>query len=477
MMLLKYLITTLILILCFSFYKGQAQKAWTLQECIIYALDNNIQIKRQELQSELAKNNYNQSRYQVLPNLNAGGSHNWNFGRNVDRYTNEITNTTVVSDNVSIQSSVTLFSGFQILNTIQQNRYLMEKSLQDYSKAKNDMCLQIATVFLQILFSEEALTIAESQLEVTSLQVEKTKKLVDVGNKAKGELMQIQAQEASEKYNVITARNNLKIANLTLAQLLELKNDNDFKISRPDSIHFDYKNVVATVDDIYKEAEAKLPEIKTTEYDQKISETALAIARGQRSPTLTLSGSYGSGYSNARQRTDSLGNTISTVGYVNGDLNMPVLFPTQIPYSGKYPFFSQLKDNAYKTLSISLSVPIFNNFVVNKNINNANIRLKDASYGLEQSKKNLYKEIQTAHADAQAAIEKYNAANEAIAYNEESFKYTQQKFDVGLVSSVDYNVAKNSLTKAKSDLIQAKYEYIFKIKVLDFYRGIAITLD
>jgi outer membrane protein len=461
----------------FTTGSGLAQKNWTLEECIKYALDNNLQIKRQELQSEVNKNNFQQSKYQILPNLNGSATHGWNFGHNTDRITNQVYTTTVMSDNLGLQSSVTLFSGFQILNTVKQNRYLMEKSLQDFERAKNDISLQIATAFLQILFSEEALNIAKSQLDVTALQLEKTKRLVEVGDKARGDLLQIQAQEASEKYNVVNAKNNLKIANLTLAQLLELKNAEDFKISRPDSVPINYNNILTSVDDIYKEAEAKLPNIKSAEYDLKSSEKGLDIARGKLYPTLTLTGSIGTGYSDVNKQTDSISSGTATLGYVNGDPTLPVTNVYQKFYYGNYPFYNQLKDNNYKAIGFTLTVPIFNNFQAQYYIKNSKLKVKDSEYSLEQSKKSLYAEIQKAHADAVAALERYNSANEAVISNEESFKYTQQKFDVGLVNSVDFNVAKNDLTKAKSDLIQAKYEYLFKIKVLDFYRGMPITLN
>jgi outer membrane protein len=440
--------------LCFAAHPGKAQKIWTLEDCIKYALDNNIQIKRQELQTELTKNNLQQSKYQVLPNLNGFASHKWNFGRNINPITNQIINTTTMFDNFGLESSITLFNGFQTLNSIQQNRYLQEKSLQDFKRAQNDISLQIATSFLQILFSEEALNIAQSQLDVTTLQLEKTQKLVEVGNKARGDLLQIQAQAANEKFNVVNAKNNLNIANLTLIQLLEIKTLDSFKTARPDSVTMNYNNALMSVDDIYKEAEARLPQIKSAEFDLKSAEKGLDISRGQRYPTLTLSGSIGTGYSDANKMIDSV---------------------THLP-SSTYPFFTQLKNNSNQAIGFNLSVPIFNNFRTHYNISNSKIRVKDSQYSLEQSKKALYAEIQKAHADAIAALERFNSANEAVVSNEESFKYMQQKFDVGLVNSVDFSIAKNNLTKAKSDLIQAKYEYIFKIKVLDFYRGIPITL-
>lgn len=451
-------------------------KEWTLEDCVKYALDNNIQIKRVGLQSDVARNNYQQSKFQALPNLNGGGSYNLNYGRNVDRYTNEIVNTNVISDNFYVQSSINLFSGFQTINSIQQNRFLLDASLQSLEKAKNDISIQIATVFLQVLSGEEALDIAKNQFEVTHLQLEKTKKLVEVGNKARGDLLGMQAQEANDKYNITIANNNLKIAYITLVQLLELKSVDDFKIKIPDSIAIDHSNVLATVDDIYKEAEAKLPEIKSAQSQLRSYEKGLAVTRGQLYPTLSLAGTISTGYSNARQKTIGYNNVTNTLGFVNDDPSLPVYYHSVSPVGGNYPFFSQLKDNQGKSISLSLSVPIFNQFQVRKSVKNAKIRVHDGDYSLQQAKKGLYAEIQKAHTNAMAAFDQYNSANEAVIANEEAFKYNQQKYDVGMISSVDFNIVKNDLTKAKSNFIQAKYDYIFKIKVLDFYRGVQIVL-
>jgi outer membrane protein len=466
-----------ILIIVFAFISFvNGQKQWTLEECIKYALENNIQIKRQELQTKIAKNDYKQSEMQRLPDLNGNVSHNWNFGRNVDQFTNEIQTSNVMSDNFAIQSSVTLFSGFQIKNSIEQNKYLYEKSLKDLDKAKNDISLQIATIYLQILFNNEALEIAQSQLDVTKLQLEKTKRLYDVGNKPKGDYLQMQTQEASEKYNVITAKNNLAISYLTLKQILEMDTVSDFVIYRPDSINVTNVNILTSIDDTYDTALSNLPEIKSAELNLKSSEKGLDIARGEYYPKISLSASYFTGYSNARQKLISSSPGSQTIGYVNNDPSLPVLTDIMNIEMGTYPFFEQLKDNNSKAISFGLSIPIFNRFQTRKNVNNAKIRVLDSKYNVDQSKKTLFREIQTAHTEATAAFERFNASNEAVISNTESFKYIQQKYDVGMVSIVDYNIAKNDLIKAKSNFIQAKYEYVFKLKVLDFYKGLPIIL-
>lgn len=433
-------------IVMLSFVNGQKQ--WTLEECITYALENNIQIKRQELQTQLDKKEYQQSKYNMAPYIGASADHTWSSGRSFNTFTGNIVNSSEMSDQFTFSGNVTLFNGFQIKNTIAQNNYILNKSLQDYQKAKNDVSLRIATVFLQILFNQEALGIAENQLEVTHLQVEKTGRLVEAGNKPKGELLQIQAQEANEKYNVINAKNNLSITYLTLVQLLELSSTEGFEIKSPDSITISNLNVLSSINDIYAQAEGNLPEVKSAEFNLKSSEKGLAIARGQFYPRLGLSAGYSTGYSNTYKK----------------------------PNNESYPFFEQISDNNYNYISFGLTVPIFNKLQTRTNVSKAKIRVLDANYSLNQTKKNLYQEIQKAHTDAIAAFERYNSANEAVLFNEESFKYIQQKFDLGIVSSVDFNIAKSDLIKAKSNFIQAKYEYVFKLKVLDFYKGLPIIL-
>lgn len=421
---------------------SEAQKTWTLEECIKYALDNNIQIKRQEIQTEISKNNFNQSKYSILPNLQAGGTRNWGFGLHVNPYTNQLTDDLVVTDNYYIQSTVMLFNGFQQINTIEQNRYLLDKSLQDFEKAKNDITLLIATAYLQILSDEENLVVTKQQVELSHQQTEKMLKLFEVGSNSKGDLLVMQASEANDKYNYVTAKNNLNISYLTLSQLLELKSPEGFNIFNPDSISINIVDLPNTVDDVYKEAVAKLPEIKSAEFDLLNNQKGLTITRGQLSPQVSLSGDYTTGYAN------------------------------DIPLS----YGTQLSDQKYKSVWLSINIPIFNRFQTRTNISNAKLKIADSQYNLEQTKKVLYKEIQNAYTDAVAALEKYNSSNESVNSNSEAFKYSQQKYDVGLMNAVDYNLAKTNLIKAKSDLIQAKYEYIFKTKILDFYRGLPIVL-
>lgn len=447
-----------------NIFQVQAQdKQWSIQNCIDYAFENNITIKQQKLNAEYSENEYLRSKVQILPNLNGNASHNYNFGRSVDPYTNQFSEENVMSDNFSLSSSVTIFNGLQNLNTIKKNKYNLMANLEDVEKAKNDIALNIAAAYLQILLNEELLGVAQDQLGISQLQVERTKKLVDAGSLAKGSLLEIESQAAFEGLQVVNRQNQLDFSYLSIVQLLDIDSVGGFVIEQPQIEEPEKENYIPSINQVYLESSQTLPQIKSAEYNLKSSEKDLAIAKGTRSPRLTLSGGYGTGYSDAREKYVLDG----TINPATGSPNFT---------SVNYAFKDQLKDNGSKSLAFGLSIPIFNGWQTNTAISNAKISVLNSEYTLELTKNQLYKEIQQAHADAKAALNKYIATKKSVTFMEESFRYTQQKFDVGMVNSVDYNVAKNQLLKVKSDLLQAKYEYVFKLKILDFYRGNPIKL-
>lgn len=455
---------------------SSAQEKWTLEKCIDYALKNNIQIKQQELNSKYSENNLTQSKLSLLPNLNGNTSQNYSWGRSVNMFTNDFSEEKTMSLSFGLSSSVTIFSGFQNYNTVKQKQFELQASLQNLEKAKNDVALNISSAYLQILYSIELHEIAVNQLEVTKEQVERTKKLLDAGSISKGILLQVEAQYALEELQAVNMQNQLNMSYLTLIQFLDLETEENFEIDKPDFSTFDVNSALLTSGQVYLEAEKNLPQIKSAEFSLKSAETGLSLARGAISPRLTVSGSIGSGYSDARKSITDTTFTESTT-YLNIN-NVQVPFTQSIP-DYKYqttPFKDQVNNNVSKTLSVTLTIPLFNGWQTKTGINNAKINLLNAEYQLEITKKQLLKEIQQAHADAVASIKKYNATKKAVVSMEEAFNYTQQKFDVGLINTLDYNTAKNNLTKAKADMLQAKYEFIFKSKILDFYRGNPIKM-
>ncbi len=448
---MKKLIITLLVSGFFFINGAEAQTKWTLEQCINYALQNNIQIKRQELQTESTKKDYVQSELNLLPNLNADFQHQ--IGKGSVATQNYSYAPSVKQGNMGIRSSMTLFDGLQNYNTIKRNKYSFLAAESDLEKAKNDVALSIASAYLQILFDKEQLLVAQQQLDVTMLQVERTKKLVDVGNLAQGELLRIQAQAANEKSNVTGAQNSLDIAYLNITQLLDLDSVGDFEVVMPEELNPE-NYTFSSVTDIYQEALNNMPQIKSAEYNVKRSVKNLAISRGMVSPQITISGSVSSRY---------------TVGITQPD-------PTNIGNTIDYPIDNQLKNNKYSILTLQMNIPIFNKWSTATTIQKSQIALNDARYQFDLAKQALYKEIQQAYADAKAALQNYNSAQEAIKSNEEAFSYTEKKFNVGLVNSLEYNQAKNDLATAQSNLLRAKYQYIFQVKVLDFYRGVAIKL-
>jgi len=357
--------------------------------------------------------------------------------------------------------SLNLFNGLQNYNSIKRNQYEVLAGDQDLQNIKDNIALTVALDYLQILLNKELVNATSNQLQITLQQIEKTKKLVDAGSVARGNLLQIESQAAQEELQLVNIKNQLDISYLNISQLLELKTPVGFEIVVPE-IGVDTNTIITgNIDEIYSTAVGTRPEVKSSELKLTASEYDLKISKGTRSPRLTLNHSFSTGYSDIRKKI---------LGY-----DMSALPPTAI--YGKYSFADQVNDNINYGLGFTLNIPILNGWQVNKGISNSKLSIQNSQYTLEGTKKQLYKNIQQSYADASAALKKFTASKKAIVSMEESFRYTEQKFNVGLVTPVDYNAAKTQLLKAQSDLAQSKYEFIFKTKVLDFYKGIPLNLS
>ena len=423
------------------------QKVWTLEECIRYAIENNIQIKQQVIQTEVRQNSLDLAKYKLLPVINGSVSHDYSFGRALDQNTYQFYNQTLMSDYLYLGGSTPVFNGLQNYNSILKNRYDVLASKEDLKYISDNVALNVALAYLQVLLNRELVAASESQLNITKQQIEKTRKLVDAGSVAKGNLLQIEAQAAQEELSLINMKNLEETSYLNLTQLLEIKTPAGFEIDAP-VINMDPNSVISgSIDEIYLIAEKNRPEIKSSELKLLSSEYGLKIARGSRSPRLSLSHSVNTRFTH-----------ISGIDNQEG-------------------FKDQFNNNRNSGIGLQMSIPILNGWQVNKNISNSRLTVESSQYDLEATKKQLYKSIQQAYTDATAAIKKYNSSMKAVASAEESFRYTEQKFNVGMVTSVDYNVAKTQLIRSQSDMSQAKYEYVFKTKVLDFYKGIPLNLD
>ncbi len=421
-------------------------KTWTLEQCISHAHENNITIKQLQLSVASNKNNLTQKKLSLAPSVNGSSNYTVGFGRSENRVGSvvSIEDNTTQQFGVSVRASMPVFEGLSNINNIKKQDTDLQASILDVEKTKNDIALNITSMYLQIIFNHELLGVAQGQYEVTQQQVERTQKLVDAGSLPYGNLLEIKSQAAREALNITTQENQLVISRLNLAQLLDLEDYNTFDVVQPQLAEIN-EGIIAGADDIYQRAVLALPEIKSKELQLTSSQYSLKIANGQYYPQLSLTGGWG-----------------TNVYKLESD--------------NSFDFQNQFKNNASTSIGLSLSIPIFNGLSSRINAKNAVLGVRNAEYELYSQKMTLRKEIQQAYADALNAMKKYSSANEAVTSYVESFDYTQKKYNVGLVTSVDYNTAKNDLTRSQSELLQAKYEYILRTKILDFYMGNPIKL-
>lgn len=431
-----------------------AQQEWSLQKCINYAYENNLQIKQSKLNAESSKESLLQSKLRFLPSVNASISQNTGWGRSIDMATYRYSSKRSSQAYGSLNANLTLFNGLQNVNNMRQKQfeYLAKKYNSD--KIRDNIALNIAASYLQILFNIELVHNAKRQVEISNKQIERTKKETAAGTVARGNLLDIEAQGANDQVNLVKAQNKLMLAYLDLMQLLDIKGNTAFDIKKPNLV-IARKPSMLPIQSIYNRALEIRPEIKSAQYSVKAADRALAMAKGQRSPTLSLNSSYGNNYSDQIRASNN---------------------PLDPGFKETKPFWDQLNDNRSITLSFRLTIPILNGFQVSTNIKQSEISLHNANLNLEIEKNNLRKSIEQAYTDALAAYQTYIAREKSVISLKESFKYAQEKLNVGMLSSTDYDVAKVKLFNAESDIISAKYDYIFKTKILDFYLGHSLSL-
>jgi len=430
----------------FSAPIAEGQNTWSLQECIDYALENNIQIKQQGLNTQYNENMVHQAKSDRLPNLNAGASNNYSFGRSLNN-DNVYENVNSTQLNGYIQSNIPVFNGFTLQNAVKQSELDFRAAIQDMQKAKDDLILNIAASYLEILFAEELSLIAEAQMEVTQQQIERTQKLVDAGSLARGALLEIEAQLAREELQLVNDQNRVQLAYLNLYQLLELPVEKSFKIEQPKLPEIKANVTMANSFDVFQNAMHLRPEIKAAQLRVESARRQLDIAKGYNYPTLSLGANYNNQYFNI----------------LNSE------FPQR-------SFSDQLKSNSRYGFGLNLNIPIFNRFQVKNGISNAKLQIADFEYRLQTARNMLRKDIEQAYTNALAALNRYISSEKAVKSTEEAFRYAEEKFNVGMMNTVEYNQSKNYLTVAQSELLQARYEYIFRAKILDFYNGVPIEL-
>lgn len=446
----KYFLIVITIISSTSLF---AQKKWTLDECINQALQNNIQIKRNIYTSEIAKSDYIKSYADVTPTINAYGGHGISKGLSYNYYQSTYEDKKVESGSFGISSELDLFQGFTKISNINSNRYGYLASKADVEKLKNDLVLNVVANYLQVLYASEMLELATEQLVVADLKLNKAKSQFELGQITQGGFLEIKSQYYLEKKNLTVSNNNLVISRLTLAQFLELDSTNNFQIDLKKDLIISSPSI-PDCNQIFGIASVSLPEIKSSEYRFLQSKKGLNMARALRSPRIYMSVDYNSRYSqNARDPFSA----------------------TLRPYPD-YSYSNQIADNTFTSIRLNIQIPIFNKYSAQNQISRAKINVLDRKEALNETKKQVLKDIQQAFADALAAKDTYDQSNESVNALLQVFEFSSQKFDLGMINAVEYWIAKSNLVRAKAELINAKYSYLLKLKILDFYRGIPITL-
>ena len=423
---------------------SMAQKTWSLRECCDYAVAHNISIRQQENACRQQELQVSTAKSQRLPDLNGSVSQNFSFGRGLTAE-NTYSNTNTSSTSFSVGSSIPLFTGFQIPNQIKLSELNLEAATQDLEKAKNDICMQVAQAYVQILYNMEISDVAHRQIGIDSMQVARLQALVDNGKASGAQLSQQQATLANSRLTATQADNNQRLAVLTLTQLLELPTPDGFSIVRPDSVGLLSNGFAAapSPDVIYAEALGIKPEIAAQQLRLRATDHNIKIAKAGYLPSLSLSGGLGSNY-------------YTTSG-----------FPSDA-------FGTQLKNNFSQYIGVNLSVPIFNRFQTRNNIRNARIEQENQQLQFDNTKKSLYKEIQQACLNTTAAQAKYESSTVAAKSSLDAFTLMQAKYENGKANITEFNEAKNNYLRAESDCVQARYELLYQQALIQFYRGRAL---
>lgn len=436
----KNIFLYLIILACAS---AQAQERWSLRRCIDHAIEHNISIRQTANAAEQSAIEANTAKWARLPNLNAGASQSWNWGRTQTAIKNEDTgdystvyvNTSSHGTSMSVSTSIPLFTGLEIPHQYALAKLNLKAAIADLDKAKEDIAINIASAYLQVLFNEELHQVALGQARLSKEQEERIARLAELGKASPAEVAEAKARVAQDELNVVQTDNNYRLALLDLSQLIELDTPEGFSTEAP-ADHLEQLPLTPP-DEIFQTALANKPSIQAAQFRLEGSKHSIRIAQSNYYPQLSLNGSLGTNYYSTINRT----------------------------------FSQQMNDNFNKYVGINLSVPLFNRFATRNRVRTARLQRENYALQLDNAKKVLYKEIQQAWYNAAAAEAQYTSSHTATTASETSFRLMSEKYENGKANAVEYNEAKQNLMKAQSDELQAKYDYLFRTKILDFYKG------
>ena len=448
-----------------------AQEVITIQQAVENTLKNNLQIKQAQLSTAISNENLVQSKNALLPSLNGNANVNKNFGRSIDPSTNQYISQQFTGASGNLSAGADLFQGFQKINQIKQNKLLLDAEKTNVDKIKNDLILQVVTSYMQILFNKDLLKASTQQLEVAKQTLNREQALLDAGNKTLADISQAKSQVATSELDVTNAQNNLSISYLTLNQLMEMPSEYRFDVQAPLITESATARNAYNVSEIYNNALNTFPDIKLATLRTAAAEKEVAIAKGAYSPRLSLSAGLGSNYSSGRQEllsstpngTREIGRTALT--------NESVVVPNFTTIFANQKFVDQIQDNFNQSVGLNLSIPIFNGYAVRPNVRRAKLTYQNTQVQEQLTKNNLSKVISQAVVDVKAAESRFQSTTNAFNAQKDAFYVVEQRYNVGLVNSLDFSTAQTNKNRAEIDMIQAKYDLIFRAKVIDYYLG------
>lgn len=449
-----------------------------MEECIVHAMENNISIKQSELDVELAEVEKSDAIGNFLPSLNASATNSWNTGLTQNVTTGVLQTQTTRNFSAGVTAGLTLFDGLRNFKQLQRAKMEMLASQYSLEQMKDDIALFVANAYLQVLFNKESLKVIEAQQEITQKQLERTEALVEAGSLPEGDLLEIRANAANERQRIIVAQNNIRISLIALAQMLLIEDYENFDIVDREYNILGVEVLDAPVSEIIDQAEETRYEVKVAEQNKALAEKDVEIAKAAYLPTLGA-------FFNYNTRESGMGQFISggldpdepyrTIGFVESTME-PVVTPNTITEIGSpLPFFEQLQMNDGISYGVQLSIPILNGFGVRNAVKRNEINVRRSEYLLEQTKLDLEADVYQAYVDAQGAREAYEAALIAQEAQELAFNYATERYDVGLTNAFDYSQSQLNLEEAQSEVVRTKFDYIFKLKVLELYFGVPIT--
>ena len=435
-----YLIISLLIVLCFQEISAQVKK-WTLEDCINYAVTNNIGLQRQKLITQSKQADLVTSRMNLLPNLNAQSNLQVANGRSIDQ-SNSIAFNKNLTNTLGVGSNIVLFNGFTEVNTIAANKFMFKAGLESEKIVRNSLIADILGQYYEVLYDKGLESASKMQLDLSEKQVFRITKMVETGKEALAKQYEIESQYSSDKLSYTIAHNTASQAITTLKQMLQLEPGTEFDIVTPDLNSTLITDNSFSTDSVYKLASQNLPRLKEIEFELTASKKQIAAARGNLAPRLTANGQIGSYYYNVLNAGDGV---------------------TQNSYS------RQINGNLSKQVQLTLNIPIFNNFVNYRNIKAAKIRKNDNELRLELEKNNLYTDIENACLNYNRGKDEFTAANANFFFNKQSFASVEKKFEAGLVDVTDYSLAKTTLFKAETEALRTKLQLLIRKLTIQFY--------